>query len=222
MPTRKTPLITDHYYHVYNRGVGGQPIFTDTREYQRFLLTLRYYRCQKTPIQLSRFLEQAKEKRAIDLSILERNENVRVEILAYVLMPNHFHLLMKQSITDGIKELQHQLWDSYGRFFNLRHERSGTLWQGRFKAKLLETDEQLMHVSRYIHINPLVAGLVDTKNLFSYPWSSLSSYFSEKISFVNTKIILGYFPNILVYKSFILDQIDYAHELEKIKHLIFD
>src|SRR5258706_11717106 len=102
MPYRTLPLVKGEYYHIYNRGVAFQNIFKNKRDYERFLLSLHYYQFTNIPIRLSKFLQIAEEDRdKIFKSLLESNEKI-IELVSFCLMPNHFHLLIKQNTEDGI------------------------------------------------------------------------------------------------------------------------
>lgn len=223
MPYRTTPLASDQYYHVYNRGVARIPIFTNKREYDRFLQTLFYYRFTKPPIRLSLFLILESKKKEQLLNNLERASDRRVEIVSFVLMPNHFHLLVQQKTDQGISGFIGNACNSYTKYINTKHRRVGTLFQGPFKAVRVESDEQLLHLSRYIHLNPLVSFVVKKEQeLLTYPWSSLGYYIQDNSMQLNTKPVLNHFKTPAKYIKFVLDQADYGKKLEKIKHLALE
>ena len=134
-------------------------------------------------------------------------------------MPNHFHFLVKQVLDRGISIFLSQLQNSYTKFFNTKYERFGPLFQGAFKAVRIESDEQLIHTSRYIHINPVVSGITDS--LETYEYSSYFEYVNKSI-FCSTDEILSFFKNRKDYIKFLEDQIAYGKSLELIKHLMFD
>lgn len=143
-----------------------------------------------------------------------------VEVLTYCLMPNHFHLLIKQLKEDGITEFISKLSNSYTKYYNTKYSRVGPLFQGEFKAVLIENDAQLIHVSRYIHLNPISSFLI--KDLSTYPWSSYGEYINNINGICSKEQILGYFKSIKDYQQFVSDQIGYAQELELIKHQIIE
>ncbi|MCL5784226.1 MAG: transposase [Patescibacteria group bacterium] len=213
MPYRTTPLVNDQIYHVFNRGVAKLPIFTDKRDYNRFLETIYYYQFQGPKPQFSQ-LNRFKDFK------FEKNEKI-VEILCYCLMPNHYHFLIKQLQENGISEFINKISNSYTKFFNAKHNRIGPLLQGQFKAVRIESDTQLIHVSRYIHLNPIASFLV--KNLKDYSWSSYLAYIGLQIDRVCTNdIILSLFKTKKKYEQFVLDQVEYAQSLETVKHLLID
>lgn len=139
-------------------------------------------------------------------------------------MPNHFHLLLKQNIDGGISKFLGNFQNSYTRYFNTIHDRDGSLFLNQFKAVRIENEEQLIHVSRYIHLNPFVASIVSKlDNLPGYPWSSYMDYVEEGSSdFVETEMILGLFKDKLAYRKFVDDEAEYRRNLKRVEHLLFD
>lgn len=213
MPYRNIPFIDEQYYHVYNRGNEKRRIFETSRDYQRFLKTIKYYQIEGPKPKFSHFPNLTFNK-------LDKTKKL-VEIIAYCLMPNHFHLLIKQNRKNGITEFMSKLLNSYTKYYNTKYDRVGALLQGMFKAILIESDAQLIHVSRYIHLNPITSHLV--KKLDQYKWSSYQEYIeNEPEGFCAKEIILGQFKSAKDYKQFVLDQVSYALDLEFIKHQIID
>lgn len=218
---RKVVFIDDYVYHIYNRGVERRIIFTSKKEYERFVQLLDYYRYGEASRSFSEYLVLAQEQKYYLLQKLKQSPAL-VEILTYCLMPNHFHLILKQKRPDGIKRFLSLISNGYAKYFNTKLKREGPLFQGSFKAVLVETEEQLMHLSRYIHINPVVSAICSTENLISYPWSSFSSYLKKSDnSFITSEPILDLFSSSEKYETFIFDQIEYAKKLNLIKHLTF-
>lgn len=222
MATRKHPLVTDQFYHIYNRGVAKQPIFLSKRDYQQALLALSYYRFTDTPVKLSRFKELSLEKRQKIMTDLEKSNKLNVRVISFVLMPNHFHFLLQQTEDEGIVNFIGKFANSYTKYINTKTDRVGPLLQGAFKAVLVEDDEQLLHLSRYIHINPAVSLIIKPGDLSRYPWSSLPDYLKGESRLLWMEPVLGQFPTPKAYKDFLLDQVGYGIELEAIKHLILE
>lgn len=223
MPGRLYPLVTNEIYHVFNRGIDHRPTFTNTREFQRAIITLKFYQPLSPPIKLSQFLILSKERQQDIWQRLKQQKKL-IEFLSFSLMPNHFHFLLRQTARGGISKFMSNSQNSYTRYFNTRHERVGPLFLDQFKAVRIETEEQLIHVSRYIHLNPYSSFLVKSlKELKSYQWSSLPEYLglTEK-NLCEKETILTNFKNPKDYQKFVFDQADYQRELEKIKHLAFD
>lgn len=221
---RKIPLINEEIYHVFNRGVEHRPIFTNRRNYQRFIRTLNFYRFHPLPTRLSDFLTFSKKRRMELLDKLQRKNKRLVEIFCFCFMPNHYHFLLKQLVDNGITKFIGNSQNSYTKYFNTRNDRIGPLFQGPFKAKRIETDKQLLHLSRYIHLNPYSSCLVKSLDtLREYPWSSLNNYLKpSKTNFIQEKLVLNYFKNRKNYQNFIWNQADYQRKLEIIKHLTLD
>ncbi|OGD66974.1 hypothetical protein A3F08_00175 [Candidatus Berkelbacteria bacterium RIFCSPHIGHO2_12_FULL_36_9] len=207
----------DNVYHVYNRGVAKQKIFHDEQDYRHFLFTLSYYR------------EEKLERRLSKVSSDERNEilskepkNPLVEILAYCLMPNHFHLILRQLTDGGISTFLRRSMNSYTRAYNTRYNRVGTIFQGRFAAVLIENDEQLLHVCRYNDLNPFVAKIVKAPK--DYEWSSFESNYLHKVSsrLCHPEFVLSIVGSPERYQKFVEDYASYAQDLASIKNKLID
>ena len=135
-------------------------------------------------------------------------------------MPTHIHLLLKQLIDNGISRYMKNLLDSYSKYFNIKHKRKGPLWESRFKNVLVKTDEQLLHLTRYLHLNPVTAYLVNSPEDWDY--SSYGQYLDSKIDypFCDFSDVLKINPE--EYEKFVNDRIDYQRSLAKIKELIIE
>ena len=199
-------------YHLFNRGVAKQPIFRDAHDYQRLLNTFAYY-LEANPAQKI----SEKSKRDLNQIITSPVKKPLVQILAYCLMPNHFHLLVKQLKNHGITIFAKRALNSYTRYFNVRHDRVGTIFQGKLKKVLVDNDSQLLHLSRYLHLNPYIDGLINKPS--KYSWSSYQSYLTnQKNRLCAPKLILEMIGSNLDYKKFVEDYADYAKSLALIKH----
>lgn len=224
MPARYLPLVTGHIYHVVNRGTGLIPIFNNARDYKRFISLANYYRNREVPIRFSKLLTLSHDERKKILKETLAEKNFWVEIIAYCLMPNHYHFLLKQKQDNGIQNFIRLTTNSYSKYFNIKNGRKGTLFEGRFGAVLIQSEEQLLHTSRYIHLNPYSSFLVkNAKDIFNYQYSSLPEYLEKTSNGIcKTGSILSHFSTREKYKKFLLDQADYQRSLEKIKHLSLD
>lgn len=224
MPTRTVPLITGEIYHVLNRGVNYQPIFKDRWDYKRALEIFSYYQFATPPIKFSLFDKLPKEDREKIWMGLKKEGQKLITPLSFCFMPNHFHFLLRQTRENGISKFLANLQNSLTRYINTRHGRTGHLLQGQFKSIRIETEEQLLHTSRYIHLNPYSSCLIKTvKDLTNYPWSSLSEFIEKKESpTCETSIILSNFDSKKQYLRFVLDQKDYQRTIDQIKHLLFE
>lgn len=221
MADRRTPLVTGEFYHIYNRGVARQPTFLIKHDYEQALLTLSYYHFVNPPMRLSRFKGLIQKEQNAVLDKIQSNAR-HVEIVSFVFMPNHFHFLLKQLTENGISTFLSQFTNSYTKYFNTKRNRVGAIFQGVFKSVHVESDEQLLHLSRYIHLNPVVSSVILENKLLSYPWSSLPDYIKSESSFVWLNPILEYFSSPRDYERFIFDQVDYGKKLEQIKHLTLE
>lgn len=222
MPGRKFPLITGEIYHVFNRGIDKRETFTDKREYRRAIDTCHFYMYAKPPISFSRYVRLEAEKRREVNKILASSKK-HVELLCFAFMPNHFHLLVKQIEEGGISKFLSNFQNSHTRYFNGKHDRDGSLFLDQFKCVRIEDDKQLVHVSRYIHLNPHTGYVLkNIEELTTYPWTSLPLYLQEEKSFLSVDIILGIFRNVQAYRSFVFNQADYQRELKRIEHLTLD
>ena len=212
MPSRIIPFVDGEYYHIFNRGVAKMQIFNNFFDYDRFIKTMIYYSIEGPKPKFSIFTPTT--------TILDTNKKI-VNIIFYFLIPNHFHFLLRQKRDGGITEFASKLSNSYTKYINIKNNRVGPLFQGDFKAVHVGTNEQLLHLSRYIHLNPLV-GYV-TKNLDSYKWSSYPEYVNLIDNAIcDKKIILDQFESPEKYRQFVLDQADYGKGLEAIKHQLMD
>ncbi|GAI36196.1 unnamed protein product, partial [marine sediment metagenome] len=220
MVVRKDPLVNDHYYHLFNRSVAKETIFIDGADLYRGIELLNYYHFIVPPFPYSQFKKRSQETQRKILDNLKQKEKL-VEIICYCLMPNHFHLLLKQLVVDGISNFLRKFQDSYAKYLNKRYERFGSAFQNPFKSVLVENDNQLLHLSRYIHLNPYTSLIAKNKDeLMNYPWSSLGEYrLEEKTGFCRPKIILDQFKDRREYLKFVLDNADYQRSLKRIEHL---
>ena len=143
-----------------------------------------------------------------------------ISLLSYCLMPNHFHFLIQQTPQNAIPRFMKQITNAYTEYFNKKYKRDGGLMQGKYKAVQIETDELLMHVSRYIHLNPIVANL--SEDIETYEWSSIREYTKNWKGICRKELVLSQFSTPKKYKLFLEDHLDYARQLENIKHLTID
>lgn len=154
MPARNIvkTYIENGYYHAYNRGVEKRNIFLDEQDYSVFLHFLKQYLSppQRKGIYLTMTGLDLVRPRPIQTLYDE------IDLLAYCLIPNHYHLLLEQKTIDGMTKLLRRLCTSYSMYFNKKYDRVGSLFQGTYKAALIDRDEYLLHLSRYIHLNPVI------------------------------------------------------------------
>ena len=216
-------LSNDQIYHIYTKSIAGYEIFNDDDEFQKMIQMIDYYQYE-TQLKLSYFMKPKiieKEGFYNALEIFSKDKESIVQIIAYSLMPTHIHLIIKQLKPNGISQYMKKILDSYSRFFNLKHGRKGPLWESRFKNKLISTDELLLHITRYLHLNAVTAYLVDRPENWLY--SSYKEYLGEtndKSAFCHFNDVLDINP--VAYQKFVSDQIGYQRDLQKIKKLIIE
>jgi len=154
------------YYHLYNRGVAKQPIFLDDHDYKMFLYYLKIY--------LSQPNLQGETLKVPPTRQLKNFYN-RLKLLAYCLIPNHFHLLIYQTEAEGINLFMRSFATKYAIYFNHKYNRVGTIFQGAYKAVLVKNEQQLIYLSKYIHRNALE--ILPTRSLLEgYKYSSYGNY----------------------------------------------
>lgn len=224
MPTRNVPLVSGQYYHIFNRGIDRRTTFSGISDYERALTSIWFYRISTTPFSLSRFFSLKADDKKAFLKDFNRRDT-RVKVICYCLMPNHFHLLLKQSKENGISSFMSDFQNSYTRYYNIAHERSGALFMNQFRAVRIETDEQMIHLSRYIHLNPHTGFIVKTlEEIETFPWSSIGEFANRKSAsrrFCTVDEVVSFFKDKSEYMKFLLDQAGHQRELKRIEHLTF-
>ncbi len=152
--SRKNKLTTGEFYHVYNRGVDRRVIFNDGKEYDRFVALL--YLCNSSlPVELHKVEKNWSLTEALTTNRLD----TLVDIGAYCLMPNHFHILLKEKIDGGISLFMKKISNGFTGYFNIKHHRTGSLFEGTFKSQYVNNDNYLKYLFAYIHLNPV--GIID-------------------------------------------------------------
>lgn len=228
MPAKNSQklYVKNGYYHLYNRGVDKRIIFEDQQDIGVFLSYLKEYLLPKDEEKLRLRLADSSTSIKGKDSILKRlrlnNFSNSISLLCYSLMPNHYHLLVKQHTADAIDILMNSLGTRYTMYFNKKHKRIGPLYQGVYKAVLIETDEQLLHLSRYIHRNHLSLQGVALQTLSEQPSSYADYLILHSTEWLNSNEILSHFSNIypnLTYRSFV-EQTDEKQEI--LNNLIID
>lgn len=216
--SRKFTLTNNETYHIYTRSIAGFEIFRSQDLFQRFLDTVIYYNNFSRRLRYSKYVSLSPEAR----ERVDQRSSVDpvVQIIAYCIMPTHIHLALKQVKDGGISYFMKNVLDSFSRYFNTSHNRKGPLWESRFKNVLVDSDEQLLHLTRYIHLNPSSASLVSRPEDWKY--SSYNEYVEEKTdkAVCIREGLLDISP--IAYRSFVKRRISYQRSLSVIKHLLFD
>lgn len=202
MPGRNVykEYVVESYYHIYNRGVNKADIFLDDKDYTVFLSLLKRY--------LGADIEKRPNRE------LRPNYQKQIELLAFCLMNNHFHLFIYQQPAEAIKDFMKSLSISYSMYFNNRYKRIGPLFQQRYKAIRITDDSQLLHLTRYIHMNP--------KGYQDYEWSSINFYLGRKqASWMRPQRVLELFDG-QDYAKFLDEYKEKRQELKDLKNELAD
>jgi len=171
MPRRKLQFLPGHYYHIYNRGAGRQSIFLEERNY-RYLLSL----------------------------LKEISAECKASVIAYCLLPNHYHWLLRQDGDIPVRDVPKRVFGSYTQAFNKTYQRSGVLFEGPYRAIQVETDEYLRHLCRYIHGNPVRHGIADAIEL--WPYSNYLEWIGKRQgTLVDRAFIEQYFQSAAIYQA---------------------
>ena len=221
---RKNPIVTGNVYHIMSKSIAGYQIFNTDAEYKRMIQMVRFFSYRKTFLKFSRCITfPIVQKKGFEEYLEERfgEENKIIQIIAYCLMPTHVHFVLKQLKEKGIETAIGNILNAYSRYFNIKHKRQGPLWASRFKNVPVDSDEQLLHLSRYVHLNPVSAGLINNAKQWKY-----SSY----LEYVAPDAILHplcSFHDLInerpsAYQAFVDDHANYQRELARIKKLALE
>ena len=177
MGLRKTIFQKNQYYHIYNRGANKENIFLCDENYLYLLRKIK--------------------KHSIEFNIC---------VVAYCLMPNHYHFLLGQNDEIPISKCIQALFNSYSKAFNKMYKRSGTLFEGKFKSILVHSEEYLIYLCRYIHRNPIDGEKPLVKEISDWPYSNYLEWICKRNgSMVDYKFVKSYFERGEEYKAFVLD-----------------
>lgn len=187
----------EQYYHVYARGNNKGKIFLDGQDHEKFIGLLQRYLAA----------EEAKDNYGVSYP----NFYNKLELVAYCLMPNHFHMLVYQHQIAAMPSFMQSLLTSYSRYFNKKYHRSGSLFESRYKASHISDDTYLEHISRYIHLNP--------RQWRNYEYSSLKYYLQQsEETWIRPKRILELFDSRNEYIHFVEDYTSHKQMLDILKH----
>ncbi len=218
MPAKNSikTYVDNSYYHLYNRGVEKRIIFQDEQDYKVFLSYLKFY--------LTQPLRGSTPKSFPSQQLKNHTKNIK--IIAYCLMPNHFHLFIKQVDSHAINNFMRSLSTRYSMYFNKRYKRVGPLFQGIYKAAYINNEMQYLYLSKYIHRNPLdLPEYRDVSKLIEYPYSSYRNFLGViNQSWVCPEEIVEYYSkenNHTPYQEFVEDNQTSA-EISTLKDLTLD
>lgn len=199
---RKHPLVKNEYYHIFNRGTEKRKIFLDDADYFRFILSTRLMNDEKDGLMFLWKNHHAKYTSVSVEEFLRSNLKKRkplVEFVCYSLLPNHFHLMIRQLAEKGIEKFMQRIGIGYSMYFNSRYERSGALFQGKFKSSLIRP-ENFLYLSAYINCNVQIHGIAKAE---SWRWNSYSDYLGKtKYGLCDKKIIMDNFKSNQDYRNF--------------------
>ena len=189
MPYRLQAFQKDSVYHVFNRGCNKNKIFFETDNYLFLLNKINHY-----------------------------SKKFNISVLAYCLMPNHYHLVIRQNSDLKINDCIQYIFNSYTKAINKRYKRSGTLFEGRFKSKEIYEEKSILEVCRYVHRNPLDDGLVD--NLEEWQFSNYHEWIGLRNGVLcDREFIKKHFPDSGSYKKYVSDYISFKQILKDLKKL---
>lgn len=218
MPAKNSikTYVDNSYYHLYNRGVEKRTIFQDEKDYKVFLSYLQFY--------LTEPFRGESPKSFPSQALLNHTKNI--QLIAYCLMPNHFHLFIKQGEKDSINHFMRSLLTRYSMYFNKCYKRVGSLFQGPYKAAYIDNEMQYLYLSKYIHRNPLdLPGYEKPYRLIDYPYSSYRNYLGIiHQNWVHPQEIVEYFSkqnHHTPYQEFVEDS-QISDEISTLKNITLD
>ncbi|MCX6731439.1 MAG: transposase [Candidatus Parcubacteria bacterium] len=206
MPRREN-ISVGEYYHIYNRENSKQNLFLEERDWIRFLFLVLYLQSPISFNNMGRPVSYFVRHRRFNISgedVINIVKNRYVELINFCLMPNHFHITAREVKEGGISKYLQRIQIAYTKYLNTKHEKSGHLFQGSFRSVHIKNNEQLLHLSAYIHRNPREINQWKNKEN-QYPWSSYQDYVQENRwgALLKREIILGQFSNVKEYKNFV-------------------
>lgn len=196
---REIKFINGEYYHIFNRGNNKRIIFSDYQDFARFFKSMNEFNSEEP---IGSIFEKSFKKNSLGHSVSKL-----VEFNCYCLNPNHYHFILRQLADKGIEKFMQRLGNGYTKYFNNRQDCSGSLFQGRYKAVHIGSDEYLLHLSAYINLNDKVHKLGH-----SVSKSSWDEYVLNRGGFCEKEIILSQFKSIEEYKNFAEDSIKISKE----------
>lgn len=229
---QKPQFEENEIYHIYNRGVEKRNVFLNNRDYLRFVNNLFEFNDQNHVLN-SFYYTKSVQPIEVQPRYFNKSKKSLVEVLVFTLMPNHFHLILKQKTENGIIKFMQKLGTGYTMYFNKKYNRVGSLFQGRFKAVLVSKDSHFIHLPFYIHSNPLDLNksnefstiMSSIKFLENYRWSSFKDYIGENNFPIITsrETILEFFGGEKEYKKATIEWLEEReNNLEKINDVILE
>ncbi|HCR52279.1 MAG: hypothetical protein A3F53_01370 [Candidatus Zambryskibacteria bacterium RIFCSPHIGHO2_12_FULL_48_10] len=200
---RKVTFLDGEYYHIYNRGVDKRVIFNDDKDFERFLVSMNDFNSVEPIGSIYEHSFHKKSRLGNSVSKSEPKSTKKkikplVDFVAYCLNKNHFHFIVKQVSDRGVEKLMHRLGLGFTKYFNLRHERTGSLFQGPFQAVHIDSNEYLLYVGAYVNLNNLIHGYINSTE-FRSSWGEYTG--RGYGGFCKVDIILGQYKNSGEYKK---------------------
>ncbi|MBU2044271.1 MAG: transposase [Candidatus Omnitrophica bacterium] len=207
-------------HHVFTKSIAGYKVFNTDYDFCRIIDALCFYSLEDPPCKFA-YYKNSIEKNSKSKFQQVQFDRLILRIIAYCIMPTHIHLILEQSKDNAVSQYMNFILKSYSKYFNVKHKRKGPLWEGRFSNVRVETDEQLLHLTRYLHLNPVTAGIIDRPQDWQF-----SSY-REYLGLISEDQRLCSYDQFFKidsksYKKFVNDQISYQRELAKIKNMLME
>lgn len=226
MPYKRCVLATGETYHIYNKSVRNLKIFSSKAFCKRFLELLWYYQFTPQIMSYSTFKKLPIELQ-LNLTTTITSQSRQVECLGFVLMPNHYHLLLTQLEEDGIRNYVACIQKAFSLWLGLHTHTQGPVFKPRFRGRHVSSTEELLHTMRYIHLNPVTSYIITPDEIDSYKWSSWPAYTNSesavgRASIVNPVPVLSQFLSLAEFRRFVLDQANYQRQLKYFKDLNID
>ncbi|PJA86975.1 MAG: hypothetical protein CO141_01895 [Candidatus Moranbacteria bacterium CG_4_9_14_3_um_filter_42_9] len=218
---RKTDFANGEYYHIYNRGVDKRDVFEGVRDYERFLLSMDLLNDERNGLMGEwKDIKRSNPRAQLwEFPELSSRRNPRVEFSCYCINPNHYHFILKQLKKNGIKNFMHKISTSYTNYFNVKNDRSGSLFQGRFKAIHIDSNEYLLYLSAYVNKNHFIHGYKSGE----WKYSSLPDYTGKRNGKICQKdVILGQFNNIKEYEKFMRENALYMKDKKELERYLIE
>jgi len=222
MSIRRQPLITEQYYHIYNRGVDKRDIFLDKNDIYRFVESIKEFN-RVDKINSLANLRKFKSNPQIAAEQLSEDKNHLIEIIAYCLNPNHFHFVLKQVSDNGIAKFMHKLQGGYSSYFNVKNSRSGALFQGAFKSQIVINDNYFNKIIGYVNKNYLIHNIPANKS--DLVFSGDYEYENNKFNIISKKEgsnILEVFGGVNKFKKHCDEIVSIVREERGVKSLLED
>jgi len=215
MPSKliKRNFVPNGIYHVANYGLENRPIFRKKEDYDAILSYMHTY--------LRPLKEVLQDNPSLPKRLYNKNLEAEVDLLAYCLLPNHFHFLIHLSTLTGISKFMKQMTNAYTMYFNQKYHRSGSLFQGRYKATHIVDEGAIPKIARFIHLHPYNSKLATYLN--RYPYSSYMEYIGEPVvPLCKIDTIGHFFTSKKLLQKYILDLENYQEEFDSIRALSLD